>query len=98
MCIRDSFDGDRARELGLLAECYPVEQLDDAVQQWVANLLQNSPQAMRASKALLQDVGSGVLSEALRQRTESVIAGIRVSAEGQEGLNAFLEKRPPAWQ
>lgn len=94
----ERFDGERARELGLLAECYPVEQLDDAVQQWVANLLQNSPQAMRASKALLQDVGSGVLSEALRQRTESVIAGIRVSAEGQEGLNAFLEKRPPAWQ
>ena len=94
----ERFSGERARELGLLAECYPAGELEVEVEQWVANLLQNSPQAMRAAKALLQDVGSGVLGDALRQRTESVIAGIRVSEEGQEGLNAFLQKRKPAWQ
>ncbi|TBU72178.1 gamma-carboxygeranoyl-CoA hydratase [Phytopseudomonas daroniae] len=94
----ERFSGERARELGLLAECYPAGELEAEVEQWVANLLQNSPQAMRAAKALLQDVGSGVLGDALRQRTESVIAGIRVSEEGQEGLNAFLQKRKPAWQ
>lgn len=94
----ERFSGECARELGLLAECYPAGELEVEVEQWVANLLQNSPQAMRAAKALLQDVGSGVLGDALRQRTESVIAGIRVSEEGQEGLNAFLQKRKPAWQ
>ncbi|TBU86698.1 gamma-carboxygeranoyl-CoA hydratase [Phytopseudomonas dryadis] len=94
----ERFSGERARELGLLAECYPAAELEAALEQWLANLLQNGPQAMRASKALLLDVGSGVLGDALRQRSESVIAGIRVSAEGQEGLNAFLEKRKPAWQ
>ncbi|UCJ14938.1 gamma-carboxygeranoyl-CoA hydratase [Pseudomonas sp. MM211] len=94
----ERFSGERARELGLLAECYPAAELEGEVEQWIANLLLNSPQAMRESKALLHGVGSGVLSDALRQRTESVIAGIRVSEEGQEGLNAFLQKRPPAWQ
>lgn len=94
----ERFSGECARELGLLAECYPAAELEAEVEQWVANLLLNSPQAMRESKALLQSVGSGVLSDALRQRTESVIAGIRVSEEGQEGLNAFLQKRKPAWQ
>jgi methylglutaconyl-CoA hydratase len=94
----ERFNGERARELGLLAECYPSPELDAAVDQWISTLLLNSPQAMRTSKALLQGIGSGELGEAVRQRTESVIAGLRVSDEGQEGLNAFLEKRKPVWQ
>lgn len=94
----ERFNGERARELGLLAECYPAEEMDQAVESWTANLLLNSPQAMRASKDLLREVGSGVLSPNLRRYTENAIARIRVSAEGQEGLNAFLEKRKPSWQ
>jgi len=43
-------------------------------------------------------VDDGELSPALRRYCENTIARIRVSAEGQEGLRAFLEKRPPAWQ
>lgn len=94
----ERFDGARARELGLLAECYPAAELDAQVESWVGNLLLNSPQAMLASKDLLREVASGVLSPALRTYTENAIARIRVSAEGQEGLNAFLDKRTPAWQ
>ncbi|HKS11439.1 MAG TPA: gamma-carboxygeranoyl-CoA hydratase [Pseudomonas sp.] len=94
----ERFSGLRARELGLLAEVYPATALEQQVEAWVANLLQNSPQAMRVSKALLREVGPGELSPALRRSCENAIAGIRVSAEGQEGLRAFLEKRPPTWQ
>lgn len=94
----ERFDGLRARELGLLAECYPASELDAALEQWIANLQLNSPQAMKATKDLLREVGSGALSPALRRYTESAIARLRVSAEGQEGLRAFLEKRTPAWQ
>ncbi|GLZ86769.1 gamma-carboxygeranoyl-CoA hydratase [Metapseudomonas resinovorans] len=94
----ERFNGERARELGLLAECYPAEELDQALESWTANLLQNSPQAMSATKDLLREVGSGVLSPNLRRYTESAIARIRVSPEGQEGLRAFLEKRKPSWQ
>lgn len=93
----ERFDGQQARRIGLLAETCPAHELDDAVASWTASLVQNSPQAMRVCKRLLQEVGSGVLSDGLRARTEEVIAGIRVSPEGQEGLNAFLEKRKPAW-
>ncbi len=53
---------------------------------------------MQASKDLLREVASGALSPNLRRYTENAIARIRVSPEGQEGLNAFLEKRTPAWQ
>ncbi|WP_374323264.1 gamma-carboxygeranoyl-CoA hydratase [Aquipseudomonas alcaligenes] len=94
----ERFSGNRARELGLLAEAYPAAELDAQVEAWVNNLLLNSPQAMQASKDLLREVASGVLSPNLRRYTENAIARLRVSPEGQEGLNAFLEKRTPAWQ
>ena len=94
----ERFSGSRACELGLLAEAYPAAELDAQVEGWVNNLLLNSPQAMQASKDLLREVASGVLSPNLRRYTENAIARIRVSPEGQEGLNAFLEKRTPAWQ
>lgn len=94
----ERFDGQRARELGLLAECYPASELDAALEQWVANLRLNSPQALKACKNLLVEVGPAQLDDELRQFTEQAIATLRVSAEGQEGLNAFLDKRTPAWQ
>ncbi|MFJ4375154.1 gamma-carboxygeranoyl-CoA hydratase [Pseudomonas japonica] len=94
----ERFSGARARELGLLSESYPAAELEERLEDWIANLLLNSPQAMRASKELLREVGPGELTPALRRYCENAIARIRVSAEGQEGLRAFLEKRPPAWQ
>lgn len=93
----ERFSGPRARELGLLAECYPAAELDAALERWIADLQLNSPQAMKATKDLLGEVGSAELSPALRRHTESAIARLRVSQEGQEGLRAFLEKRSPAW-
>ncbi|MNQ16527.1 1,4-Dihydroxy-2-naphthoyl-CoA synthase [compost metagenome] len=93
----ERFNGERARELGLLAQTCAEAELEETVDRWIATLVQNSPQAMRVCKALLQDVGSGAIDEKLRERTEITIAGIRTSDEGQEGLNAFLEKRKPAW-
>lgn len=94
----ERFDGARARELGLLDECYAADELEEKVEAWVANLLNNSPAALVACKALFQEIGSGELSPNLRRYTEAAIARIRISSEGQEGLHAFLEKRKPAWQ
>jgi methylglutaconyl-CoA hydratase len=94
----ERFDGQRAREIGLLAECYPAAELEQHVQQWIANLLLNSPQAMRTSKELLRETAHGELSPALRRYCENAIARIRVSPEGQEGLRAFLQKREPNWR
>jgi methylglutaconyl-CoA hydratase len=94
----ERFDGERAQQIGLLAECYAPEALDAEVDRWVANMLLNSPLAMQTCKQLLHEVGAGVLTPALRSYTENTIARIRFGAEGQEGLNAFLNKRKPAWQ
>ncbi|MFN3582124.1 MAG: gamma-carboxygeranoyl-CoA hydratase [Pseudomonas sp.] len=94
----ERFDGRQAEQLGLLAASYPAEALEQALEDWTSNLLLNGPAAMRATKALLQEVKHGELTTALRRYTESAIARVRVSPEGQEGLNAFLQKRPPTWQ
>jgi methylglutaconyl-CoA hydratase len=94
----ERFDGARAREIGLVAECFPVEHMDEHVASWVDNLMLNSPLAMRAGKDLLREVGNGALTPALRRYCENAIARIRISAEGQEGLRAFLDKRAPTWQ
>lgn len=94
----ERFRGERARELGLLSETYAAGTLDDSLGGWIDTLLLNSPQAMRVGKDLLREVSSGSLSQALRRYTENSIARIRVSPEGQEGLEAFLEKRKPGWQ
>ncbi len=94
----ERFDGQQAQAIGLLAQSYPLDALDQQVEQWIANLLLNSPAAMRASKDLLREVGNGALTPALRRYCENAISRIRVSAEGQEGLRAFLQKRAPSWQ
>ena len=81
-----------------MSESYPGNELEQKVEEWIDNLLLNSPAAMRVSKDLLREVGNGALTPALRRYTENAIARIRVSPEGQEGLRAFLQKRPPSWQ
>jgi methylglutaconyl-CoA hydratase len=94
----ERFNGKRAQELGLFAASYPSSELDSQVETWVANLLLNSPAAMRAGKELLLEVGNGTPTPHLRCYCEEAIARIRVSPEGQEGLRAFLQKRLPSWQ
>lgn len=94
----ERFSGGQACALGLLSDTCATEELDQRLNQWIDNLLLNGPQAMRACKHLLRETASASLSPALRRYTENAIAQIRVSPEGQEGLNAFLEKRRPAWQ
>lgn len=94
----ERFSGIRAAELGLFNECYPALELDAAADQWLANLQLNSPQAMRACKQLLLGVETGKTDAQTRTITEQSIAQLRVSPEGQEGLNAFLNKRTPSWQ
>ncbi len=91
------FSAARAREIGLVHEVTPPGGLDATLQAVVAQLLEGGPEALAAAKALVADVRERPLHEALA-RTARTIAERRVSAEGQEGLKAFLEKRPPSWR
>ena len=99
----EPFDAATAAQLGLLSEVVAEDALDDAVNSLVGHLLGNSPAAVRAAKALVFDIDSnaagtsGNTSDAVITMTCERIAAIRVSEEGQEGLSAFLDKRPASW-
>lgn len=88
-----------ARRVGLVHEVARPDELDAFVEQQLGMLLKGGPIALRESKELIFTVeGGGVSADvALKRRTAQIIAQLRVSDEGQEGLAAFLEKRPPEW-
>lgn len=61
-------------------------------------LVTNGPEAVRAAKTLFRDLGATPEWSEKRALTTRVISERRVSAEGQEGLKSFLEKREPSWK
>lgn len=93
----ERFSAETALQLGLLSEIVSEEQLDATVENMLTTLLANSPAAVKAAKQLVFDVENRVITDQLIADTSERIARIRVSTEGQEGLTAFLEKRPASW-
>ena len=92
-----TLDAAQARELQLLHLVVAPELLDDAVAEQIESLLRSGPQAVRSAKQLIAHVAREANPDALMSHTTSLLARLRTSAEGQEGLSAFLEKRRPSW-
>ena len=90
-------DAEIALALGLVHLVVEHDKLDDEVDTLLATLLAGSPQAQRATKALMAAVAKAPDSDETREHTCQVIAKLRVSQEGQEGLSSFFEKRRPVW-
>jgi methylglutaconyl-CoA hydratase len=91
------FDAGEARRIGLLHDVVNATALDTAVQRQVELLLKAGPIASASAKTLVRRVASGGNGEQLDADNAELIARLRVSPEGQEGLSAFLDKRKPAW-
>jgi methylglutaconyl-CoA hydratase len=90
------FTATRAREIGLVHTLAPAADLDQVVEGYVAELLTSGPEAVSAAKGLIPEVARRGPAESTSV-TSDAIATRRVSAEGQEGMRAFLEKRKPSW-
>ena len=90
------FSATRAREIGLVHAVVPPAELDAAVAQYVREILTGGPECIAAAKALIRKVWSRS-SEETMPMTASAAAKHRISAEAQEGMKAFLEKRKPSW-
>jgi len=90
------FPASRAKEIGLVHTVVPADQLDAKVEEYVREILTGAPDAIAAAKKLIRDV-SGHTPADVASFTTALIARLRVSGEGQEGLKAFLEKRTPSW-
>jgi methylglutaconyl-CoA hydratase len=97
MVTAERFSAVRAHALGMVHELATPETLDAKVDEIVATLVANGPKAARECKRLVRDVSHAPITEALRSETARRIADVRASDEGREGLQSFLQKRPPAW-
>ena len=91
------FTAARAREIGLVHTVVPEAELDAAVAGTVREVLAAGPEAVAAAKRLIRDVWPLEAPDARRVTTQA-IARQRVSAEGQEGMRAFIEKRRAGWR
>jgi methylglutaconyl-CoA hydratase len=94
----ERFGAAEAYRIGLVHEIVPDEPgLDEAVGEIIDALLKNGPQAMAAAKQLIAAVINRPISGELVDDTAQRITRQRASAEGKEGVAAFLEKRKPNW-
>ncbi|MFC4161525.1 enoyl-CoA hydratase/isomerase family protein [Chitinimonas lacunae] len=93
----ERFSASEAQRFGLVHELAPADELPSLSHALAEHLLANGPQALAAAKRLIHDIADRPIDAELIDDTARRIAAIRVGAEGQEGLKAFLEKRPPNW-
>ncbi len=97
----ERFSAERAHSLGLVSELSDTEEsgrsLDQTLESLVSTILKNGPFALKAAKKLIRDTEYQTIDETIMNHTSEVIASLRASEEGQEGLGAFFEKRSPNW-
>ena len=91
------FSAAEAHRIGLLHDVVNATALDTAVQRQIDCLLKAGPVAAASAKQLVRRVANEVSRDRLDADNAALIAQLRVSPEGQEGLGAFLDKRKPAW-
>lgn len=90
------FSAARARDVGLVHSVVAPSELDARVSEYLQEILSSGPEAIATAKELLRKVWARPAQDILGL-TADTIASRRASAEGQEGIRAFLDKRPAAW-
>ncbi|WP_157245730.1 enoyl-CoA hydratase-related protein [Nonomuraea typhae] len=90
------FNAARAVEIGLLTRAVPEEDLDAEVARYAEMLVKGGPEALAITKRLVRDIPGISFEEGLRQMT-ALSAQRFTSEEGQEGIAAFMDKRPAKW-
>ncbi|MFI6292546.1 enoyl-CoA hydratase-related protein [Nonomuraea sp. NPDC050790] len=90
------FDAARAAQIGLLTRAVPEDRLDAEVARYAEMLLKGGPEALAITKRMVRDIPQVSFEEGLRQMT-ALSAQRFTSEEGQEGIAAFMDKRPPKW-
>ena len=93
----ERFNALEALRIGFVHEVVTADALDAKVAELTNALVNAGPEAVRLCKTLVQDVAGHDITPELVKMTIASIADVRVSAEGREGLQSFLQKRKPNW-
>jgi crotonobetainyl-CoA hydratase len=87
----------RLAHFGLVNEVAPLAELDAVVERWVARVLACAPLSLRAAKQTVNRTSHLPVEQALAMKLPAVVAAI-TSADADEGVAAFREKRAPIWR
>ena len=94
----ERFDAAEGYRLGLLSDLQPTEDaMDEKIEELVNAILVSSPAAISEAKQLIAAVANRPIDGRLATDTAQRIARVRCSADGKEGVSAFLDKRQPSW-
>ncbi|MBC7607960.1 MAG: enoyl-CoA hydratase/isomerase family protein [Polaromonas sp.] len=93
----ERFDAHEALRIGFVHEVVALDALDTKVAELCQAFLNAGPEAVKLCKKLVQDVAGQHITPELVEMTVASIASVRVSPEGREGLQSFLQKRKPGW-
>lgn len=97
MVTGEIFDADQALKAGLVHFVGLPEEIVREKESIVKAILEAGPDAVKTTKRLLNEIGGQMPSE-VKDKVVRVIADVRASLQGQEGLSSFLEKREPSWR
>jgi methylglutaconyl-CoA hydratase len=97
MLSGEEFDAAEAFRIGLVHDICEEPELNALIGRMLANLYSSGPNALVAIKKLIPQVAAARIDESLMETVSARIADIRTTAEAQEGLSSFLEKRKTAW-
>ena len=93
----ERFNAAEALRIGFVHEVVAVDALNAKVAELTTALVNAGPEAVKLCKKLVQDVAGKDITPELISMTIASIADIRISPEGREGLQSFLQKRKPNW-
>ncbi len=97
MLTGDRFNADKACEYGLIHRVTVPGDFENVVRSYSTAVAQCGPVALNRCKQLIRKVGEETI-DSVKEYTAQLIADLRVSEEGQEGMGSFLDKRDPYWQ
>ena len=98
MLTAERLSAKEAHRLGFVQELCEEGMIDTSIAQIAKALIDGGPMALAQTKALMKSVVNRPLDDELISQTAGLIAHVRASPEGREGIASFLEKRLPAWR
>lgn len=93
----ERFSSEYAKEIGLVDFCVEEKEVDPLIEKYIKILKSSGPNAIKEVKKLVNNCEE-MNGEKYKNHTVEKISELRLSEEGQEGINAFLEKRKPKWR
>jgi methylglutaconyl-CoA hydratase len=91
------FNGEEAEKWNLVNKSVPFEELEKVLNEYIKHFLTSAPEAVKVTKKMINNVISSGDFENVKINMAQLIAKLRDSDEGKEGMSAFLEKRKPKW-